>query len=433
MGEPEVPGGGGLMWMLIRPFVNIRTIVLASLPLFLSAAVQAAEIEPYSNPIMACTIKISGNIVEGDAERFSALAGEATYDEQRVCFNSPGGSFLEGIRLARAIHDAGFGTAIEEGNVCESACAIAFMAGRRRAIEEEPGRARVLHPRGQLGFHAPGIVFEDRLFERSEVDRAYRIATLAIAQLASLRYEIEFDFPDSLLNQMLSTNPSSMRDVVTVGDAARWRIDVAPAAFYVPEDLRQSIINICTHGFALEPTLRIEYFDRSFPWEPTITVRDNLYIQTELCAGVEGAFCCSGSVDTERSPADFFQHQRHSFQRSFMSHPTNTPLMTIGTDFDSSRRAFISKLREMRQVATPQCWLTAPTARVTNVNEYVNLRRQPDFSAPIIRQVPLSERVKVVNVENIRVIGEGFDRQVCIEACRSFGAMRENRAVMDRA
>jgi len=86
-----------------------------------------------------------------------------------------------------------------------------------------------------------------------------------------------------------------------------------------------------------------------------------------------------------------------------------------------------------RDVVLSSCWLTTPTARITNVNEYVNLRRQPDFSAPVVRQVPLGERVRAQRADNITVIGQERDRQSCINACRAFGANREDRSARDRA
>jgi len=87
-----------------------------------------------------------------------------------------------------------------------------------------------------------------------------------------------------------------------------------------------------------------------------------------------------------------------------------------------------------KMVASVQpCWLTSPTARITNVNEYANLRRQPDFVAPVILQLPLGERVRPLRFDNLTVIGEERDRQSCINACQAFGRNTEDRTARDRA
>lgn len=79
------------------------------------------------------------------------------------------------------------------------------------------------------------------------------------------------------------------------------------------------------------------------------------------------------------------------------------------------------------------CWLTSPIARITNVSEYVNLRRQADFSAPVVRQVPLGEGVRAQRADNITIIGQERDRQSCINACQAFGRYADDRAARDRA
>jgi len=48
---------------------------------------------------------------------------------RKVCFNSRGGSFPEGLKIAQILGENAIGTAIAAEHSCESACAIAFMGG----------------------------------------------------------------------------------------------------------------------------------------------------------------------------------------------------------------------------------------------------------------------------------------------------------------
>ncbi len=78
------------------------------------------------------------------------------------------------------------------------------------------------------------------------------------------------------------------------------------------------------------------------------------------------------------------------------------------------------------------CWLTLSSARITNVSEYVNLRRQPDFSSSILRQVQLGERVRLQQADNITITGQERDRQSCINACQAFSRNAEDRTARNR-
>lgn len=409
-----------------------------------TTVLDAATIKPYSDAVMGCTIQVSGTLIEGDAERFTQLAGEPTYDERRVCLDSKGGSFLEGIRLARAIMNAGFGTAIAEGSICESACAVAFMAGRRRSIEESPGRARILHPKGLLGFHAPGIVFEDRSFSREEIDKAYRIATLAVSQIVELSASFEYDFPDSLLTAMLGTDPSEMLYIESVGDAARWRIDVAPAAYNLRDDLGSVLENMCVHNFNLIPSLDKEYLTTNRPSgevlklgsavEYTVQVEDfGLHIETNICTGDECGFSCSGAFFKDSSATEFFQNYTVPFSRPFMSYPSEMLIANVPIDFSASRSEFYNRLKGSETAEGTQCLPDSAVAQITKVKEFVNLRSHANFNAPVVRQVPVKELVRVLNTDKLTVIGPEEFRRSCIIACRAFGNNHEDRAARDRA
>lgn len=74
-----------------------------------------------------------------------------------------------------------------------------------------------------------------------------------------------------------------------------------------------------------------------------------------------------------------------------------------------------------------------PTYDERRVKEFVNLRSNANFDAPVVRQVPVKELVRVLNPDTLTVIGpEGF-RKSCIIACRAFGDNQEDWAARDRA
>jgi len=73
--------------------------------------------------------------------------------------NSPGGSLLEGVRLAGVIQNAKIATVIASGATCAAACFIAFIAGNQKFVSATatvgvPGAANRLDAAGDV----PAIV-----------------------------------------------------------------------------------------------------------------------------------------------------------------------------------------------------------------------------------------------------------------------------------
>ena len=118
-----------------------------------------------------------------------------------------------------------------------------------------------------------------------------------------------------------------------------------------------------------------------------------------------------------------------------MTFNPETKLKDLPLDIEATWQEFL-KANGGRELGASRswasCWLTSPSARIINVDEYVNLRRQPDFSAPVVRQVPLGEQVRATRADNITVIGQERDRQSCINACQAFGANFEDGNARDR-
>jgi len=108
-----------------------------------------------------CVMVIRGEIVQGDFDKFVALAkvllpgndGEST-SRDTVCLDSPGGKLAEGVKFAKYFYHDGVGTVIDDGQECYSACAIMFMMGTATG-DEVAFANRKLHVGGKLGFHRP--------------------------------------------------------------------------------------------------------------------------------------------------------------------------------------------------------------------------------------------------------------------------------------
>ncbi|NNE21844.1 MAG: hypothetical protein HKN11_04475 [Rhizobiales bacterium] len=217
----------------------------------------AADIRPVDDPIFECGLEIVGTIDKGDSLKLkAALSGPAmkgrpdseqgTLIPKRLCLDSPGGSYVEALKIARQIY-AKAGTAVRRGKACESACSVVFMAG---SIAPEDDRGviadRFIHPLAKLGFHAPSLVVEEGQYSQQAVNKAYKIAINSVGQLMAIAGYSKT--PPTLIGAMLETPPDRMMYIDTVGEAARWLISVAPTV--VPNKFSDiTIVNACNNWY----------------------------------------------------------------------------------------------------------------------------------------------------------------------------------------
>ncbi len=80
---------------------------------------------------------LSGELADGDASRLrDTIRGSVSSGRpvSGIRLNSPGGSLLEGVRLAGVIQNAKIATVIASGATCAAACFIVFIAGNQKFV-----------------------------------------------------------------------------------------------------------------------------------------------------------------------------------------------------------------------------------------------------------------------------------------------------------
>ena len=193
----------------------------------------------YSLP---CTHKLSGPIKKGDGDRLAyalnnlslqvKLAREENYDFSGVilCLDSPGGSLVDGLKIAEIVIEQGIPVRVNSGATCLSACFWVFMAGN---ITSSSGREilwRVLEPGGTLGYHRPSLSVSENVASNDIVQDIFQLgvqAVLEVSHLFSQQGFLDDGVPylkPSLLGEVLNSSESEMRYINTVGRAGRWDI-----------------------------------------------------------------------------------------------------------------------------------------------------------------------------------------------------------------
>jgi hypothetical protein len=418
-----------------------------------------------------CDIELNGQILPGDFEQMrEAFAGvigtrwSAEVDSEPpyrpLCLNSPGGSLGEAIRIAQFVYDNSITTVLPPDSTCQSACSWIFMLGN--AEGGEAGRpSRRMHYTARLSIHAPSIDFgSSETIRREPVERAFNQViqglgvVLAIANKVSIfdaRPFIDSDF----IEMAFSHIGEDWFEIDTVHKAGRWRIEVF--GFDAPERLdERAAWDVCNNltSIWLRPWSSVlERYGTSaqisrFYSGSAVSRRgqfyqvsglDDGYVGHSCVVGEDGRFCgvnqsinltgpASADGTCDMSDPGTVRYLTEWDGSSLSIYPGETVLRNLPRAADLVR----ARATASNQSVPLSCWLTSPTARVTNVNEYVNLRRQPDFSARVIRQVPLGEQVRPLRFDNLSVIGQERDRQSCINACQAFGANSDDRNARDR-
>lgn len=81
-------------------------------------------------------LMLSGTIVPGAADQFTAeIAARGDYIET-VALNSPGGAVDDALAIGRMIREAGFDTAVGDGALCGSSCPLVLAGGIERIVSD---------------------------------------------------------------------------------------------------------------------------------------------------------------------------------------------------------------------------------------------------------------------------------------------------------
>ena len=409
------------------------------------APLSALEVLRVEGSEIGCTHLLRGTLTPGATDglrdRLTGAQRNADAGAHRICLDSPGGSFAEGVRLARFL--AGLSTGVDAGHRCESACFLAFMAGSFNRQEDRliiPDR--VMHPRARLGFHAPSIPTETRMFRPEEVTSAWKTALEAVAELIRLRLdEPDYAFRDVLLDRLLRTGGDEMTYIETVGDAALYNITVFPVLLPFGDQMaRQEPIraedpafgHVCralglmAEDFGIDdgpadPSLSAEDHDRiGFlghfnPGESsTKCLLSYYYHEDYLNSGSYSWWQMNWSLGM--MSADDWWIPPNDFEiAAYMHYPAAMRIadLPIAPDHRAQNRAMLEHLHSSARAAQQvTCGLTA-TARVINVQEYVNIREAAGFQHPVVVQAPRASLLRPVTPGVFRAT------EACLALCRA--------------
>jgi uncharacterized protein YecT (DUF1311 family) len=256
------------------PNLRAWTAIAVALVVAAAANARAAQIHADLNDVdKPCQITVAGKIVPGDFARLKAALGndyEPSFAGPTMCLNSPGGDFVEALKVADFV-SKGISTTVGENAKCISACAWIFMAGTSLATGGVRTWTRIMDAKAALAFHAPYLdpaSFVNSPGSNVQTTIADTIAAYnqAVAELAKglLHVAQRYDspatsplVPSSLLAEaLLHVGPDDLLRIDTVQSAVRWGINVGGYASVVPKS-REDLVRGC-----------ILASDRANQWSP---------------------------------------------------------------------------------------------------------------------------------------------------------------------
>jgi hypothetical protein len=213
--------------------------LLAAVSIWMAGApAQAADISLIDSEL--CVMRLQGPIQVGDLNRLKATRAKlpAAFYPGGVSFplcldSAEGGDLAEAVKIGAYVYEEGIGTVVEDGGACVSACAVIFMMGTARSVEDD-FIDRSLHIGGRLGFHRPELTLplpEEGLYSLAEVEAGFVAALETTADLLLLANSpMPFSnapmMRSDLLRAMFLHRGDDYLWIDTVDRARRWRIPI---------------------------------------------------------------------------------------------------------------------------------------------------------------------------------------------------------------
>jgi len=202
--------------------------------------------------VIICNVYLEGRIDPGDANRLRSIVQTwrqtRKLDSLRLCLNSPGGSYNEGLLISRLLMDESIGTAVEANAVCASACALIFMAG---SASWKGQLNRFLNVNGLVAFHAPYLdpsKMVGQTYSAADVAASAYLGLQAVNQLIKLgKDRVPHFFDTDLLSEMLDRGPDEVFAIDTVIKAIRYRVALYGAM--APPISAETLVNACVNYF----------------------------------------------------------------------------------------------------------------------------------------------------------------------------------------
>ena len=209
-------------------------------------------------PIASHVVRLTGAIEPRDSDQLRAILMTLRSTTTRIAgmplatleLSSSGGELLESIKIGYLLREFEVATLVRKGDVCLSACALAFLGGTSSSLPPAPVPDRRIEIGGQVGFHTyttdPSAVSgAARGDSTALVARAFGLARAGAATL--VRYAADMGVNIDFIADIMSRPPDHWHYVATGQDFLN--VGACPVGSLPSAGLpERQAVNICNHA-----------------------------------------------------------------------------------------------------------------------------------------------------------------------------------------
>lgn len=209
-------------------------------------------------PLVAHTVRITGRFEQGDGDKLRAMlaglkAKTARTPGQPLAtaeLSSSGGDLFEGLKIGYLFREFEVATLVRKGDICLSACAMAFLGGTASRQPPAPVPSRTIEIGGQVGFHnftldATVVQNETRGDPTAGIARGFGLGKAGASAL--IRFVADLGVDPGFIAQLLGRPPDTWLYIDTT--EMFLTVGACPSGREAPLGrLEQQAVNVCNHA-----------------------------------------------------------------------------------------------------------------------------------------------------------------------------------------
>ncbi|NQW51511.1 MAG: hypothetical protein HQ465_09760, partial [Rhodospirillales bacterium] len=209
-------------------------------------------------PLVTHTLRITGRFENGDGDKLrGVLAGlktgttrTASQPLATVELSSSGGELLEGLKVGYLFREFEVATLVRKGDVCLSACALAFLGGTVSRLPPTPLPSRHIEIGGQVGFHnfsldSSSVRNETKGDTTAGIARGFTLGRAGASLL--IRYATDLGVDPGFVALLLVRPPDTWVYIDT--NEMFLTVGACPSGLAPPLGrLEQQAVNVCNHA-----------------------------------------------------------------------------------------------------------------------------------------------------------------------------------------
>ncbi len=209
-------------------------------------------------PLVAHTLRITGPFQQGDGDKLRSMLAGLKAKTSRISgqplataeLSSSGGDLFEGLKVGYLLREYEVATLVRKGDICLSACAMAFLGGTASRMPPAPLPSRTIEIGGQVGFHnftldATVVQNETKGDATAGIARGFGLGRAGASAL--IRYAADLGVDPGFIAQLLARPPDTWIYINT--NEMFLTAGACPSGREPPLGrIEQQAVNVCNHA-----------------------------------------------------------------------------------------------------------------------------------------------------------------------------------------